>query len=567
MGWPLNENISFQLTYKTMNKKNLAFLVFAVLFQLSITLVSAHSPKNPASVEGNLYLHTNLAGYHPGESILFKAYLTQENLIQPVDSLYTVLLDKDGNEVAVNTIPVKNDQAYGKIDIPSSSQEGYYVLIASAGSPKNAVASGMFSRIIEVRGYAEPDFSVVLKLTDTLYKPGSALTSNVMLTGIGGKPVQTSFSWELTGNTGRISEGKGRTEANGKGSLTVALPDFKKEDILRLTITASFKGPKKIISIVIPTPYNTALYQEGKSDIVNDRLNISIKTLKKQYLLNENVDAEILVTDGDGNHVAADLSVSCSNLTREFSPLSNLDFQSFSTMGSKLLALPANMESNKAQGEKSGGKGKSSSGSVFSESVRQSFSNYLLLATQEPGRPFDVSTNKSSKGKKAPKKEGYSPDLSVLDIILQIKPYWIANNKIIFSSSGVTSVNFQDGALIVIDGVMMGTDISVLNSLSVTDIALITASTSPMDIMKYTALNSTGIIEIYLKKGPPEAEKDPEEGRLSDSLLWQTDLSTDVTGKTKISFLGNKSTGVVITVAGIASGGMIGTKTLYIAFN
>jgi hypothetical protein len=550
-----------------MKKNNLSFLLFIVLFLLSVNLVSGHSPENPVANDGNLYLHTSSTGYHPGESILFKAYLPDEKLTQDADSVYAVLLDMDGNEVGSSTIPVLNYHAFGKIDIPSSAKEGFYVLIASAVAPKNAVPSGMFSRILEIRSYEEPELTAEVKLTEALYRSGSALTSNIRLTGKGGKPVQSSFSWELTGSIGKISAGKGKTEANGKSSLTMTLPDFKNEDNLRLNITVSYKGPKKITSIIIPTPYNTTLNQSEKSE-ANNKLNISIKTLKQQYLLSEMVDAEITVTDENGNEVPANLSVSCSNVNREFIQLSNMDFPSYRSMENKILSLAPKPEEKKVKGkENSAGNSKQSSNSKFTETVRHSFSQYLLLATHEPGKPFDGLTGKSSKGKKPPKKEGYSPDLSVLDIIMQIKPYSIASNKIIFSSSGITSVNFQDGALIVIDGVKSGTDISVLRSLSVPDIALITASTSPMDIMKYTGLNSVGVIEIFLKKGPPEdATKDAAGDRLSDSLLW-TDLSTDDTGKTKISFRGNKSSDVAISVAGMTSGGITGNKTIHISFN
>ncbi len=564
-----NENISYKLSYKTMNKNSPVLLFIYVLFQLSANLVSGHSPENPVSSEENLFLHTNLAGYHPGEPILFKVYISSETVTQPSDSIYAVLLDKAGNEVGSDTIPVKNKMGYGKIDIPSSAEEGYYVLIASSGAPKKAIPSEMFSLILEIRSYEEPELSVDVKLTDTLYKPGSALASNIRLTGKEGKAVQSAFSWELTGISGQISEGKSKTEANGKGSLTVNLPDFKAEDNLRLTVTASYKGTKKIIGVIIPTPFNTAVNPAEKPDNGNDLLNIRINTLKKQYLLNENAEAEITVTDGKGNTAAANLSVSCSNLSPGFSRVPGGDFPSFRTIAYKLLTPPSNTEESKGKPKKNTeGKGKPNSGPIFTEPVRQSFSQYLLLATREPGNPFDASANKSSKSKRPPKKEGYSPDLSVLDIIMQIKPYWIANNRIIFNSSGITSVNNQDGAIIAIDGINQGTDIRVLTSVSVPDIALITASTSPMDIMKYTGMNSVGVIEIFTKQGPPEdTTTDPAKGRLSDSLLWQTELSTDATGKTKVGFRGNKSSEVVISVAGMTSGGIYGHKTIKIIYN
>jgi hypothetical protein len=84
---------------------------------------------------------------------------------------------------------------------------------------------------------------------------------------------------------------------------------------------------------------------------------------------------------------------------------------------------------------------------------------------------------------------------SILDVIRMMKAFDIMNNQIVFYG-GQNSLNFQSGALIVIDGQKMGTDISALNSISPLDVVSISVSTDPMDIQKYTGLNSVGIIEI-----------------------------------------------------------------------
>lgn len=87
---------------------------------------------------------------------------------------------------------------------------------------------------------------------------------------------------------------------------------------------------------------------------------------------------------------------------------------------------------------------------------------------------------------------------SILDVIKTIKPYRIFNNMIVFYGSE-NSFNNQGGALIVMDGQQMGTDIGALSSVSPLEVDHINVSTNPMDIQKYTGLNSVGVIEIYLK--------------------------------------------------------------------
>jgi hypothetical protein len=74
-------------------------------------------------------------------------------------------------------------------------------------------------------------------------------------------------------------------------------------------------------------------------------------------------------------------------------------------------------------------------------------------------------------------------------------------NKIVFASIGINSFSYQDGALIVIDGVKVGTDAGILNSIPVTEIDKVNVYTDPIDIQRFTGLNNSGIVEIITKKG------------------------------------------------------------------
>jgi len=99
---------------------------------------------------------------------------------------------------------------------------------------------------------------------------------------------------------------------------------------------------------------------------------------------------------------------------------------------------------------------------------------------------------------------------NIMDVIKTIKPYKIVNNQIVFFGSE-NSLNYQGGALIVLDGQQMGTDIGTVQNLSPTDIDHINVSTNPMDIQKYTGLNSVGVIEIFQKKAQATETKTPNE--------------------------------------------------------
>jgi hypothetical protein len=100
----------------------------------------------------------------------------------------------------------------------------------------------------------------------------------------------------------------------------------------------------------------------------------------------------------------------------------------------------------------------------------------------------------------------YAGYTNVLDIIKEMKTFTLINNQIVFQG-GINSLNFQQGALIVIDGVKTGTDIGVLQSISTSDIENINISTNVVDIHEYTGLNSQGIIEITTLTGKNKLEE------------------------------------------------------------
>ncbi|HKK43130.1 MAG TPA: hypothetical protein VJ963_12020, partial [Bacteroidales bacterium] len=133
-----------------------------------------------------------------------------------------------------------------------------------------------------------------------------------------------------------------------------------------------------------------------------------------------------------------------------------------------------------------------------------------------------------------------------------------------FSNVGNYSVNFQGGALIVIDGVKRGTDASILKNIPVTDIARVTATTSPSELQRYSAMNSSGLVEIVTKKGTDAAAKAAAAKKNTDILFWKPELSTDTSGKATFSYRNkDEAQDVSLTVEGITADGLTGTTTIH----
>jgi hypothetical protein len=495
-----------------------------------------------------IYLHTDRSYYLPGESVLFKAYIlngpnNRSNQIN--DTLHVALIDQEELEVSSGIFPVNNSLITGNIELPVSLTEGNYILIAYTVSMKNISPERIFSRVIEIRKYVELDVITDLSLTDTLYGSGSLLTAKIRFSGKGNKPVPVSFGYQLTGTSGEMRSGKGKTDIEGKATLALQLPEFDDKEAIKLLLIASYKGTKTITGVVIPTKYNR---NDKKTDAdmsmpANDfkHLNILVKTDKLQYEQNDKVRLDISVTDDKGTPVMTNMSVSASNPIRNQLPAETDNIVNYANRKSNLPAADSNPD------------------------IRKYFTQSLLEIIQSPGKAFIVQEKNNPKKlhRRAEtvqlKQDGYSSDRNIFDILMQIKPYYIIDGKITFST--VNSINNLDGALIIVDGVKMGTDASILNNIPVPDIARITASTNSMDIQRYSAMNNCGIIEISMKRTNEflKNEETAAKGK-SSMLFWGPEIITDSSGKVSVSFNNNNiSDEVLVSVNGIAANGLYGS--------
>lgn len=181
----------------------------------------------------------------------------------------------------------------------------------------------------------------------------------------------------------------------------------------------------------------------------------------------------------------------------------------------------------------------------------------------------------------------YNNRLSIPEMIYQIRPYTLSGGKVFFDNNSISSLSYTDGAIIAINGKLMGTDIGVLNGMLPVDIDHITVSTRSADIQKYTSLNSAGVIEVFTKvndafANKPEAEasapksgfrepsvfavkalKKPVFAGSQTTLFWQPVIRTGEAGKVRIEFQNaKKAAPVVIHAEGMTEGGIMGSGTL-----
>ena len=164
---------------------------------------------------------------------------------------------------------------------------------------------------------------------------------------------------------------------------------------------------------------------------------------------------------------------------------------------------------------------------------------------------------------------------TVIDAVKMIKPCEIINGMIVFR--GGSSINFQDGALIVVDEQKMGSDASLLSQMDPKIVDDIKVLLDPSEISRYTGFNSVGVIVITTKRGGPTvkdvpaedaSQKDKSNGlftphpignkkyNLLTTLQWIPNLLTDDNGEATIRFTtGNIKSIFILKIAGFTDRG------------
>ncbi|HZK92835.1 MAG TPA: hypothetical protein VFC67_01405 [Prolixibacteraceae bacterium] len=274
--------------------------------------------------------------------------------------------------------------------------------------------------------------------------------------------------------------------------------------------------------------------------------------------------------------------------------------------GEFVINLPLSVEKKNLSASATDGSGKGNYHVILNKSFKDELANSLNKTTVNEWKILDqlygsnyfkenpdyfkaIPASKVKSGEKKVREPFWKKNLNtatnILDIIKSIRPYELmGGSKIVFR--GQNSFNFQDGAMIVIDNQKMGTDASILLSVNTHDIDDIEIFTNPVDMSRYTSLNSVGVIVITTKRGGSgketvEAEEMEDSQKeslqkqfkpefignekydLKTTLQWIPVLFTDENGEAVIPFKagGVKST-FILEIAGFTDQGLwIGNQT------
>lgn len=284
-----------------------------------------------------------------------------------------------------------------------------------------------------------------------------------------------------------------------------------------------------------------------------------VAELGKEQILNENILNYLLIC----------------NRFKNFSWQSVLDFEAGS----------ATKEESRRPGAGMKGKQAVSTDEEPEQSLSRYAKQYLqrMSFEQKPEIPegfYKENQSLYTKVKKVPasvqqKDESYLKYLrsgsSIMEVIKMIKPFQLVDGDKIVFPGGNNSLMAQDGAMIVLDGQKLGTSASSLSTISPYDVESISISTSPVDISRYTGLNSVGLIEIRTLRGDSGQKavkgggQAPANENHGTTLYWAPSLYLNNEGEVRVQIPESPVKGdIQVEVVAVDKKGRIGQGKIII---
>lgn len=138
-----------------MKPKILSFLLFSLLSIIAVNAQNIRTwiEENDKLPAEKIYIHSDRESYFSGETIWFKAYLTDSRsgrLIPGAENIYLLLMDESEKAIIEMTILSINGVASAQMQIPDTLKPGNYLLQAFTDYLMNFSADAFFSKIFSI---------------------------------------------------------------------------------------------------------------------------------------------------------------------------------------------------------------------------------------------------------------------------------------------------------------------------------------------------------------------------------------------------------------------------------
>jgi hypothetical protein len=217
-----------------------------------------------------VYVQTDKPLYKPSETIWFEVFVRNESDMKPSQHSEIVHLEfinpKGSIEKELHLI-ARNGRASGDIALDEEIAGGLYKLKAYTNWQKNDQNALLFEKEITIQRVVLPNLRMKLDFEKEGYGKGAEVQANIELKTLANAPLANydfTFKASLKGES--FTDGKGKTNAEGKSQVKFNLPkDLETADGL-LNVLIQYNGQRESISRSIPiklSNLNLEFFPEG----------------------------------------------------------------------------------------------------------------------------------------------------------------------------------------------------------------------------------------------------------------------------------------------------------------
>jgi hypothetical protein len=282
-----------------------------------------------------------------------------------------------------------------------------------------------------------------------------------------------------------FQSGFDKTDENGKLSVLIRIPATPDPGIITVNANAAFGEMKGSSTIRIPVLHSP---DPAKTVLSDPSAEVSVSPVPGK---GKNPDLEGIIIDGKGLSQGSRVCVSVVDD----------------------IASPVKDVVNVLTGEE-----------LFHSLYLEQGAGFTNYLRKNKSKLVASGVIPSAEGSSNRVKEQLQMGIPILVVLRSVKPYTQMGGMIMFR--GNNSMQYEKGALFVIDGVEKGYRTEVLDQYSPYDIENIKVSLETSDILKYSADGAGGIIFIITKDASKaSSEKSRAAPRYSPTLYWNPGIS------------------------------------------
>lgn len=287
-------------------KRWILFFVFIPFLSFGQDCISEKTEEfNSILTVEKVYLHTNNTIFQPGETIYFKAYVTdgEQKITTKSTVLYVEIIAPSGAIEKKLMYAINQGRASGSYDIPTISSGGLYLVKAYTSWQKNT-NSDIFEKEITIQHVLSPRLLMKLEIEKEAYGEGDEVSAKISVRNLQDSPLRNlefEYQAEIDGQT--IVKSKGVTDEEGSFQIRFSLPQNLSGSDGSLNVKFEYESNTESISRSIPIILNSLDLQfmaEGGYSISGVPHLFSFKALNK-YGNPADVKGEIF--DQSGNKI------------------------------------------------------------------------------------------------------------------------------------------------------------------------------------------------------------------------------------------------------------------------